>query len=970
MTDTPNYKDTIFLPKTDFPMRAGLPKKEPEILARWEEIDLYSRLRDTAKGRDKFILHDGPPYANGHLHIGHALNKTLKDMVTRTQQMLGKDSNYVPGWDCHGLPIEWKIEEQYRAKGLDKDQVPVNDFRKECREFADHWIDVQREEFKRLGVTGDWKRPYTTMSFDAEAQIARELMTFAMTGQLYRGSKPVMWSVVEKTALAEAEVEYHDHVSDTIWVKFPVVEGADAFSGANVVIWTTTPWTIPGNRAISYSPRIAYGLYEVTDAPAENWLKTGEKLILADALAADVMKQARVTAFARRADVTAADLAAITCAHPLRGKGYDFDVPMLAGDHVTDEAGTGFVHTAPGHGREDFDVWMEHRAQLEARGIPTVIPYTVDAEGRFTKDAPGFEGAQVITHKGDKGDANKVVIDALAAAGMMVARGRLTHSYPHSWRSKKPVIFRNTPQWFVYMDRDIDGPGDTLRARALAAIDATRFVPASGQNRLRGMIAERPDWVLSRQRAWGVPITVFADPDTGEVLKNEAVNARIADAFEAEGADAWFRDDAKARFLSGLVDDPDRWMKVTDILDVWFDSGSTHSYVLDRREDLKPHRIVDGGRDRVLYLEGSDQHRGWFHSSLLESCGTRGRAPYDSVLTHGFVLDEQGRKMSKSLGNTVAPQDVVKESGADILRLWVAFSDYSEDLRIGPEILKSNVDAYRRLRNTVRWLLGALDGFSEAERLPVAEMPELERWVLHRLWQLDALVRQGFDDFAFQRVYHQLFTFATNDLSSVYFDIRKDALYCDAAGSVRRRACRTVLDHVFHCLVRWFAPVLVFTMEEAWLTRFPSETGSVHLQTLVDVPAEWRDDALAEKWAKVRRVRRVVTGALEVERAAKRIGASLEAAPVIHIADADLRAAVEGVDMAELCIASAATIVAGEGPADAFRMAEVPGVAVVPALAEGQKCARCWQVLPDVGTHAHAPGTCGRCADAVGRDAA
>ncbi|MGL4197103.1 MAG: isoleucine--tRNA ligase, partial [Allorhizobium sp.] len=680
MTDTPekiDYSKTLYLPETEFPMRAGLPQKEPEMAAKWKQMGLYKRLRASAAGREKFVLHDGPPYANGNIHIGHALNKVLKDVITRSFQMRGFDSNYVPGWDCHGLPIEWKIEEKYREKGKDKNEVPVNEFRKECREFAQGWINIQAEEFRRLGIEGDFDNPYTTMAFHAEARIAGELLKIAMSGQLYRGSKPIMWSVVERTALAEAEVEYAEVESDTIWVKFPVVEGAADLKSASVVIWTTTPWTIPGNRAISYSSKIEYGLYQITEATNDFGPQPGEQLIFAKRLAEDAASKAKVT-FKLVRDVTGAELGAITCAHPLKDLGYTFAVPMLDGDHVTDDAGTGFVHTAPSHGREDFEAWMANVRALEARGIDVKIPFPVDDAGFYTEDAPGFgpsaEGgaARVLDDNGKKGDANKRVMDALIKANNLFARGRIKHEYPHSWRSKKPVIFRNTPQWFVYMDKDL-ADGTTLRSRALSAIDQTRFVPAGGQNRLRAMIEQRPDWVLSRQRAWGVPICVFADAE-GNVLQDEKVNARILEAFEKEGADAWFAEGAKQRFL-GSEHDGDKWQMVSDILDVWFDSGSTHTFTLEDRPDLKWPADV--------YLEGSDQHRGWFHSSLLESCATRGRAPYNAVITHGFTMAEDGRKMSKSLGNTVTPQDVMKESGADILRLWVMSTDYAEDQRLG-----------------------------------------------------------------------------------------------------------------------------------------------------------------------------------------------------------------------------------------------------------------------------------------------
>jgi len=987
MNETPtkarNYSETLFLPKTDFPMRAGLPAREPEILARWKALDLYGRLRAAGKGRDKFVLHDGPPYANGNIHIGHALNKILKDVVTKSQQMLGFDSNYVPGWDCHGLPIEWKIEEEnYTAKGKGKpdfsDAAALVEFRKECRAFAEHWIKVQRDEFERLGVVGDWTHPYTTMAFAAEAQIARELMKFAAEGILYRGSKPVMWSVVEKTALAEAEVEYEEYVSDQIWVKFPVHRSSAETSaesrklaGASVVIWTTTPWTIPGNRAISYSPRIEYGLYQVTDAPSGNWARPGDLLVLADKLALDVLRQARVTAFKKVQDVAADDLAMMLCEHPLKSfnKGYDFKVPLLAGDHVTDDTGTGFVHTAPGHGREDFDVWTANARPLAARGINTAIPYTVDGDGRFTEQAPGFTGKHVLTETGAKGDANEAVIKALIEAGMLLGRGRLKHEYPHSWRSKKPVIYRNTPQWFIAMDKDIAKPNDTLRHRALAAIRATRWVPAQGQNRITGMIESRPDWVISRQRAWGVPITVFIQekPDGSvEILDDPEVNVRIVEAFEAEGADAWYKPGARERFLGKRGNEG--WQKVDDILDVWFDSGSTHGFVLEDPKHFPGlagiKRKAAGGSDAIMYLEGSDQHRGWFQSSLLESCGTRGRAPFDVVLTHGFVLDEHGRKMSKSVGNVTAPQDVIKESGADILRMWVCAADYADDLRIGGEILKTTVDTYRRLRNTLRWLLGNLAHFHAAERVGHDRMPELERLMLHRLAELDPLVRGAYADFDFKRIFAALSAFMTSDLSAFYFDIRKDTLYCEPYSSPARKACLTVLDRLFRCTVTWLAPMLCFTAEEAWLARDPAAT-SVHLEPFPDVPASWRDDALAEKWRKLRTLRRVVTGALELERAAKRIGSSLEAHPLIYVSDRDLFDTVVDADLAELCITSGAALIEGEGPSEAFRLPDVAGVAVVPQLAQGRKCARSWKITPAVGEDPQFPDVTPRDAQAL-----
>ena len=981
-----DYSQTLFLPQTEFPMRAGLPQREPEILARWKKLGLYERLRQAAKGRTKFVLHDGPPYANGNIHIGHALNKILKDVVTRSQQMLGYDSNYVPGWDCHGLPIEWKIEEEnYRSKNKPKpnlsDPAAMVAFRNECRAYAEHWLNVQREEFKRLGVEGDWDHPYTTMSFPAEAQIARELMKFAANGLLYRGSKPVMWSVVEKTALAEAEVEYEDYTSDQVWVKFPlrsrVVDGkklplGDRIARSFVIIWTTTPWTLPGNRAISFSPKIDYIQMEVVASPDGNWAKPGDQFIVAAKLVEEVVRVAKITEWRNVGSDLVTGFSGLTCAHPFAGKipGYEFDVPLLPGEHVTDDTGTGFVHTAPGHGREDFDIWTANARQLEARGINTTIPYTVDENGAFTEQAPGFTGKRVINDKGEKGDANEAVIKALVEAGNIIARGRLKHQYPHSWRSKKPVIFRNTPQWFIAMDKDIAGTKNTLREVALREIQHTRWVPAAGENRINGMIESRPDWVISRQRAWGVPIAVFVRENadgSATILNDAAVNKRITDAFEQEGADAWYKEGARERFLGTLANEP--WKKVDDICDVWFDSGSTHAFVLEDPKHFPSlagiKRKKDGGLDTVMYLEGSDQHRGWFHSSLLESCGTRGVAPFDVVLTHGFTLDEQGRKMSKSLRNTVEPQEVIKQSGADILRMWTCAVDYADDQRIGPEILKTTIETYRKLRNTIRWMLGSLAHFTEADRVAPEKMPELERVMLHRLAELDGLVRNAYGEFDYKRIFAALSHFMTTDLSAFYFDIRKDALYCDPVSSPTRKASLTVIDHLFRCTVTWLAPMLCFTAEEAWGERYKNDDASVHLELFPEVPASWRDDKLAEKWRKVRMVRRVVTGALEIERAGKRIGSSLEADPFVYVTNEELFEAMLGVDLPEICITSAGVIVKGEAPADAFRLPDVPGVAVVTRLAEGQKCARSWKISPAVGSDPQFPDVTPRDAQAL-----
>ena len=934
-----DYRPTVFLPQTDFPMKAELPKREPALLQRWQDTGLYDRLRAKSKGREKFVLHDGPPYANGNLHMGHALNKVLKDIVVRSQQMLGKDSIYVPGWDCHGLPIEWKIEEKYRAAKQNKDDVPIDEFRRECRAFAEHWVGIQREEFKRLGVMGDWDNPYLTMAYPAEAQIVREIGKFLMNGGLFQGARPIMWSVVEQTALAEAEVEYHDHTSRTIHVRFKVTApSVPALDGASVVIWTTTPWTMPANRAIAYGAAFDYAVVQVDAVSSGSKAVVGEKLVLGAALVEQVAQEVGITAWTVLTTLKGADLAGTIAAHPLSGQNYDFDVPLLPGDFVTTDAGTGFVHIAPSHGEDDFLLG-------QANGLE--VPQTVADDGSYFDHVPLFAGKRVYTPYGKPGDANPAVIEAIDAAGGLLKAGTLVHSYPHSWRSKAPLIFRTTPQWFISMETN------GLRQTALQAIEDTRWVPAAGQNRIRAMIETRPDWCISRQRAWGVPIAVFVDKKTRQPLRDQGVIDRIAAAVEQQGADVWFT--APASQFLGNAYNADDYDKVTDIVDVWFDSGSTHSFVLEQRPDLK--------WPASLYLEGSDQHRGWFHSSLLESCGTRGRAPYDAVLTHGFVLDEQGRKMSKSLGNITAPQDVIDASGADILRLWVVASDYYEDLRIGKEILKYQADVYRRLRNTLRYLLGALEGFDPAERLAPAEMPDLERWVLHRLKELDGVMRESTEAFDFHRMYVELHQFCSVDLSAFYFDIRKDALYCDRPDDLRRRAVRTVMDLVFDALAKWLAPILCFTAEEAWLARHGDAVDvSVHLEVFPVLPDGWIDHALANRWATIRDLRRVVTGAIELERAAKRIGSSLQAMVTIHV---DTGSELEGLDLAEICIVSEAVLSLESVPEGAFTMADVPGIAVVVGLASGEKCQRCWRVLPEVTTIPAHPDLCGRCADAV-----
>jgi isoleucyl-tRNA synthetase len=920
-TKAPDYRDTVFLPATEFPMRGDLPKKEPGMLARWEAMGLWEQLRAASRGREKFILHDGPPYANGHLHIGTALNKILKDVVNRARQMAGYDADYVPGWDCHGLPIEWKIEENYRAEKRDKDAVPILQFRAECRAYAQHWMGIQEQEFRRLGVLGDWKNRYATMDLPSEAAIAGEIGKFLLNGGLYRGLRPVMWSPVEKTALAEAEIEYHDHKSDTVTVRFPVLSSpAAGLEDAAIVIWTTTPWTMPGNRAIACGLEIDYALVRVDSVVDGSLAVPGERIVVALALLPQLCETAGVETHHVIHVLKGTELVGTVCAHPMRGRGYDHDVNVYDADYVTTEAGTGFVHIAPGHGEEDFELGRKH-------GIE--VPDTVGEDGTFNAWVPQFAGLHVYK-------AADAICAALTAAGGLLARGRLVHSYPHSWRSKAPLIFRATPQWFIALD----GPGE-LRKKALAAIEATDFVPDQGRNRIGSMVAARPDWCISRQRAWGVPIAVFVERATGEVLRDAEVVARIVAVFREEGADAWYSSPPE-RFL-GPGRNPADYMQVFDIVDVWFESGSTHAFVLEARGMKWP---------ADLYLEGSDQHRGWFHSSLLESVGTRGVAPFKAVLTHGFVMDENGRKMSKSLGNVIAPDEVSKQYGADILRLWVMSSDTSEDMRIGPEILKQQAELYRRLRNTLRWVLGSLAGFSSDEHLPIAEMPELERFVLHRMTEIDAVIRAGVETHAWTGVYAALHAFCAADLSAFYFDIRKDALYCDRPDSLRRRAARTVLDHLHRALTTWLAPVLVFTAEEAWVARF-GEEASVHLQDFYDVPAAWADPQLGAKWERVRAVRGLATAALEDTRRSGQIGSSLQAWVELGFAEGEDRLLTDA-EWAEILIVSGVRAAAPS---------EQVSVAVSPA--PGTKCARCWKVLEEVGQQPKHAALCARCCDAV-----
>lgn len=932
------YRDTVFLPRTSFPMRGNLPSREPELLKHWENSGLDEAIKQADACKDAvFTLHDGPPYANGHIHIGHALNKIMKDVINRAHRMAGFQVRYMPGWDCHGLPIEWKVEELYRKKGKDKDSIPVLQFRAECRDYAAKWVDAQREDFKRIGVQAEWAHRYVTMDYRSEAQILEEIGKFLLNGRLYRGLRPVMWSPVEKTALAEAEIEYHDVVSPTIYVAFPVMEDKTSghiLAGASAVIWTTTPWTIPANRAMACGPEIAYSVLEVTNVTDESKVPAGTKLIIATERLEAFASEVGIISWNLLHNLAGSELAGSIFAHPLRGKGYDFDVPMLAGDFVTTDAGTGIVHMAPSHGQDDFQLCTSHGME---------VPELVQDNGCYASWVPEFAGLHVFK----AADPVCELLDQARLEGMkekraigLMARSTISHSYPHSWRSKKPIIFRATPQWFIAMEGE---HGQFLREQALDALEKVEFVPSQSRRRLTTMVAQRPDWCISRQRSWGVPIAVFVEKRTGTVLRDAEVMARIVAAFKERGADAWYDTDP-SEFL-GEGRDPDDYEQVFDIVDVWFESGCSHRFVLHQEGVNFP---------ADLYLEGSDQHRGWFQSSLLESVGAEGVAPYKAVVTNGFVLDGQGRKMSKSLGNTIVPDDVTKTLGADVLRLWVLNSDTHEDLRISQEILKQQGELYRRLRNTLRWLLGALDGFEEGEKLPYEALPSLERYILHRLNEVYDCLKTAIETHQWTGVYPALHGFCNNDLSAFYFDIRKDSLYCDGEDSKTRRAVRTVLDILHHALTTWLAPALVFTAEESWQARFGKQE-SVHLQSLLVPDAQWHAPVLARKWEILRGARAAATASLEALRRSGEIGSSLEAELNLSFTkEVKDITEEEHIKWDELCIASQVKFlpVGHEVVAKASR-------------AEGHKCARCWRVLPEVGGNSSHPALCLRCVDAV-----
>ena len=897
-------KNNINLPKTAFSMKANLQNKEPSILDYWEKIDLYKKLRSSSKGKEKFVLHDGPPYANGDIHMGTALNKILKDLIVKFHQMNGEDSVYVPGWDCHGLPIEWKIEEQYKKNKKNKNEIPINEFRKECRDFAAKWIGVHKKQFKRLGVIGDWENYYSTMSFDAEAQIVRELGKFLKEGSLYRGYKPVLWSTVEKTALADAEVEYLDHKSDTIFAAFQVKKSKiDKLKNSEIIIWTTTPWTIPANRALAYNENLKYVIINIEDQTDFK----DKQIVVAEDLLKSILENCKIKKFKKVLTFLGKDFRGTICSHPFSEIGFDYDIPMLEASFVTKEEGTGIVHCAPSHGPDDFNLCLKNNIKAEE---------TVDDDGKYTKHVPLFEGTHIFK-------ANKIVIEKLREQKKLLASGELVHQYPHSWRSKAPLVHRATQQWFISME------SHGLRNKALKAIDETKFYPNKGKERLKSMIELRPDWCVSRQRVWGVPIPVFLSKKTNEVLLDEEITENIANIFEKEGADCWFEGDTQ-RFLGKKYKSED-YKKMTDIVEVWFDSGSTHSYVLEKRKDLK--------WPASMYLEGSDQHRGWFHSSLLESCGTRGRAPFNSILSHGFVVDGKGLKMSKSLGNIISPEDILKKYGADILRIWVAASDYAEDLRIDYSILEQHAESYRKIRNTFRYILGNLnDKFEKAdfEKIDIKEMPELEQYMLHKIYNLNSVFKKNFEKYNFHALYKELLNFCTSDLSAFYFDIRKDVLYCDSTESKKRKSTIKFLNIVLEILMNWFAPVLSFTTEEIYTLLKIDSKGSIHLEKFPVIPTKWNNKDLHDKWAELIKIREECNSSIELKRASKEIGSSLEANLTIHLNEKLIKLS-KGTNFSELCITSGAKI-------EKTNENNSEEIVVKTTKAEGQKCPVCWKI--------------------------
>ena len=931
MSDKNKYNQTLFLPKTSFSMRAKLPEQEPKTIKFWNEISLLEKLKRQANGKEKFVLHDGPPYANGPIHMGTATNKILKDIINRTMLIEGYNVLFVPGWDCHGLPIEWQIEKKIRNKGKNKDDIPIKEFRQECRNFANKWIEEQKKSFIRVFVMADWKEAYLTMDYEAEATILEEFAKFFLNGSVYRGYKPVMWSPVEKTALAEAEIEYKNIDSSSIYVLFKIEESKNSdFNNANILIWTTTPWTIPGNRGLAFGKELNYCLLELQDS--ENKEIKGKKIVIASNLVEAVTKTCGIEQYKVLKSFKGKELESIICRHPFENDGYDFEVPLLEANFVDDKEGTGIVHIAPCYGEDDYNLGIKNNIKIED---------IVEDNGIYKENTPLFAGLHVFK-------ANDVVIKELKARDSLVGIKSYNHSYPHSWRSKKPIIFRTTPQWFISLEKN------SLREKAIRSINQTKWIPSSSKNRIESMVVNRPDWCVSRQRSWGVPITIFINKKTKEPLKDKNVMDKIIEDVKKYGSDVWIAGDPY-KYL-GDDYDPNDYEVIKDILDVWFDSGSTHAFVLEKKNLKWP---------ADLYLEGTDQHRGFFQSSLLEACGTRDTAPYKAVITHGFVLDSNGRKMSKSLGNVVSPEDIIKRSGADVLRLWAALTDYSEDMRIGDEILDNLNDYYRRIRNTFRFILGNIGEQSLPKCIDYNDLEEIDKYILARIYNFHKKRSEAISDFSFHNFYKALFEFCSVDLSAFYFDISKDALYCEGKNSKKRKAKTTILFYLYDFLASWYSPILCHTMEEVWKLFKTQNCESVHLKPYPSINEKWKDDDLLRKWDKLKLIRKAVNSLIEKARSEKKIGSSLELEVYIDTADKEVEKILRNTDMKEICIISGFNLETyDENIKNVLAFEEVGAIKMKIWISKSVNgiCLRCWQRCKEINNK---NDLCNRCSKVI-----
>lgn len=906
-----DIKASVRLPKTNFSMKANLPELDAKILKAWQEIGIYKEIVKKHTGKPKFILHDGPPYANGHIHIGHALNKILKDIIVKAHSIQGLATPFVLGWDCHGLPIEWKIEEKYKKLGQAKEEIEVNAFRQECKEFADKWIAIQKEEFKELGIFADFDNSYFTTQPQVEATILEGIFQVLKQGGLYQGKRPVLWSCVEKTALAEAEVEYHDKKAITAFVGFKVAKAPkELWQNALLAIWTTTPWTLPANQAVAYGESISYILLEITEVSADSLLKKGTKLIIAEDLLATVLEKIGVSSY------TLLDkqqgLPDFQLEHPLYSQGFKYIVPTLSANFVDTKTGTGLVHIAPAHGEDDFYLCKNNN----------IIPVEIISDaGLYISSVPLFAGQHIFK-------VAPLILEALSHEGTLLGTYEVTHSYPHSWRSKAPLIYRLTTQWFISLEHN------NVRQKALKALENVDFYPKTGKNRLVAMLSNRPDWCISRQRSWGVPLSLFIHKETKTPLVDEELFNNIINAFAKEGSNAWFSGDNK-RFLPAKYNKDD-YLAISDVVDVWVDSGLSYNYVLQKRENM--------AFPADIYVEGSDQHRGWFQSSLIMSILLTGQAPYKKVMTHGFTMDESNQKMSKSLGNTTTPKQFSQQYGTDILRLWVASNDVAEDMKIGNNILKQQTEIYKKIRNTLRYLLANLSNYKTD--VAYENLAEIDKYLLNKIYEIDQLFIKTFKDtLVLHQFFSRLFNFILADLSAFFFDVKKDTLYCDADNNPNFQGTLTVLNVLNEFMLKWLAPFIPFTMEEVYANRYNKNLGELFLHDFIVADKAWFNTMLATKWKKIQEVRKVVTGALEVERVAGVIGSSLEADPIVYV-NADYKEILDSVNFAEICITSSITVELIDNmpkTEELFNLPEYSNIFVKFQKSSGQKCVRCWK---------------------------